>query len=85
MNAMHNAKSLFPGFLLLIFLILSTVTVKAQEAVANTDIPMADQLRADGKIWVVVAVILSLLAGLLIYLIRLDRKVSRLEGEMGLK
>ena len=45
------------------------------------DVAMADALRADGKIYVVVAVLCVLLAGLLFYVIRLDRKISRLEKE----
>ena len=43
---------------------------------------MADDLRASGKIYVVVAVVAIIVAGLLVYLISLDRKVSRLEKEM---
>ncbi len=43
---------------------------------------MADDLRASGKIYVVVAVVAVIVAGLLAYLISLDRKVSRLEKEM---
>lgn len=42
-------------------------------------IEMADQMRANGKIYVVVAVLLIILIGLLVYLISIDRKVSRLE------
>ena len=38
-------------------------------------------LRADGKIYVVMAVVITILTGLIIYLIRLDRKISRLEGK----
>ncbi|MET4076406.1 CcmD family protein [Hymenobacter sp. UYCo722] len=43
---------------------------------------MADDLRASGKIYVVVAVVAVIVAGLLAYLISLDRKVSRLEKEI---
>jgi type IV secretory pathway VirB2 component (pilin) len=43
---------------------------------------MADALRANGKIYVVVAVVGLIVAGLLLYLIVLDRKVSRLEQEI---
>jgi hypothetical protein len=43
---------------------------------------MADGLRADGKIWVVVGVILIVLAGLLGYLIRLDRRIGRAERRL---
>ena len=41
--------------------------------------PMADALRADGKIWVVVCTLLIVLAGFLLYLIRLDSRISKLE------
>jgi Na+/proline symporter len=40
---------------------------------------MADAMRANGKIYVVVAVLLTILAGLLFYVYRLDRKISSLE------
>jgi uncharacterized membrane protein len=43
------------------------------------DIEMADTLRSNGKIYVVVAVLLIILTGLIIFLIRIDRKVSKLE------
>jgi CcmD family protein len=43
---------------------------------------MADVLRQNGKIYVVVAVIAVVLTGLLIYLISLDRKIGRLEKEI---
>jgi hypothetical protein len=48
-----------------------------------TEIPlgaeMADAFRADGKIYVVVAVIAIVFMGLAVWLFRLDRKISRLE------
>jgi hypothetical protein len=40
---------------------------------------MADAMRANGMIYVVVAVLLTILLGLLFYVYRLDRKVTRLE------
>ncbi|HET9056484.1 MAG TPA: hypothetical protein VFN30_06530 [Chitinophagaceae bacterium] len=36
-------------------------------------------LYSNGKIYVVVAVLVTILAGLIIYLFNLDRKISRLE------
>lgn len=42
-------------------------------------VEMADKMRGDGKIYVVVAVILTILSGLILYLVRLDRKISKLE------
>ena len=42
---------------------------------------MADAMRSNGKIYVVVAVIVTIFAGLIIYLVRLDRKINKLEKE----
>ena len=42
---------------------------------------MADAMRSDGKIYVVVAVCLIILAGLFLYVWKLDRKISKLEKE----
>ncbi len=42
-------------------------------------IPMADQFRQDGKIYVVVGVILILLVGFFVFLWRMDRRVKKLE------
>lgn len=36
-------------------------------------------MRSDGKIYVVVAVCLTILLGLILYLVRLDRKMTKLE------
>jgi|GEM_PF-338688 len=48
-------------------------------------VDMADQLRADGKIWVVVLVIAVVFAGIVAYLIRLDRQLSKVEKEVNSK
>ncbi|MES2732130.1 MAG: CcmD family protein [Bacteroidota bacterium] len=48
---------------------------------ANT-VEMADQLRADGKIYVVVGVLLIILLGIFVYLVRLDGKISQVEKEL---
>ena len=54
------------------FILLSLFT-KAQ------DVEMADKMKANGKIYVVIAVMLTILAGIVLYLVRLDRKISKLE------
>lgn len=38
-------------------------------------------MRSSGRIYVVVAVMLVILAGLILYLVRLDRKVDKLEKQ----
>ncbi len=43
---------------------------------------MADIMRQEGKIYVVVAVMLLLFSGFVVYTIRIDQKVSRLEKEL---
>ncbi|GAA4312623.1 CcmD family protein [Nibribacter koreensis] len=43
---------------------------------------MADVMRQDGKIYIVVAVLVTVLLGILFYLISLDRKVAKLEREL---
>ena len=48
-------------------------------ASAQEKVDMADTMRSNGKIYVVVAIILTIFAGLVIYLVRLDRKISKLE------
>ena len=45
----------------------------------GTKVEMADVMRENGRIYVVVAVLLTILAGIILYLIRIDRKISRLE------
>ena len=49
------------------------------------DIPMADTFREDGKIYVVIAVIMVILAGLFIYLFMLGNKVAKLERKLNEK
>ncbi|PPL03886.1 CcmD family protein [Parapedobacter indicus] len=50
-------------------------------AQSNTGVEMATGLRSSGKIYVVVAVLAVLFLGLAIYLITIDRKISRLEKQ----
>ena len=47
----------------------------------DKEVEMADQMRSNGRIYVVVAVMLTILIGLVLYLVRLDRKISKLEKE----
>ena len=74
------ARPLGRFFYLLLPLLLLAPLAMAQAPDASP--AMADDLRASGKIYVVVAVVTVIVAGLLAYLISLDRKVSRLEKEI---
>lgn len=40
-----------------------------------------DFMLSNGKIYVVVAVVVTIVTGIFIYLVNLDRKISRLEKE----
>jgi CcmD family protein len=62
--------------LLFLLLLVNPLALLAQE------IEMADSFRADGKIYVVVAIVLIILIGLFAYLFLLDKKVSDLEKRM---
>jgi uncharacterized integral membrane protein len=60
----------------IVFLLLSAVSF-AQNNQSNTD----ELMRSNGKIYVVVAVCLTILTGLFIYVFLVDRKISRIEKE----
>ena len=65
------------GFIVLLVFITSP-SVWA-EVPQDNDIEMADLMRSNGKIYIVVAVITIIFAGLMGYMLMLDRKVKRLE------
>ena len=44
-------------------------------------VEMADVMRSNGRIYVVVAVVSTILVGLILYVFRIDRKMSKLEKE----
>jgi CcmD family protein len=46
------------------------------------DAEMADTMRSEGKIYVVVAIIVVIFAGLIAYLVYTDRKISKLEKRL---
>ncbi|MFM7748649.1 MAG: CcmD family protein [Bacteroidota bacterium] len=78
-------KQFFLVLTLIVMLsIVGFATGTVQEVVptmnANESVTMADTLRSNGKIFVVLAVVLIIQAGLFLMLWRLDRKLSALEG-----
>ena len=58
---------------------LTGLLARAQDTTAGKTVEMADRLRADGKIYVVIVVLVTIFLGIVAYVIRLDRKISRLE------
>ncbi len=62
------------------FAILVVVICVTSAAAQNAqEVEMADVLRRDGKIYTVVIGLLIIVTGLVIFLVRLDRRVKRLE------
>jgi len=78
---MNNIKSFF-SFLLSLLIISGNLM--AQTAATET-VPMADKLREDGKIWVVVVVIAVVFAGIVINMLRLESKVGKIEKDLKIK
>lgn len=64
-------------YMLLFGLMAVSTLAQAQEKVE-----MADVMRSNGKIYVIVGIILIVLAGLFVYLFTLDRKVAKLEKSL---
>lgn len=62
-----------------IFLVLLLLLNSANLFAQDHGIEMADVMRSDGKIYIVVTCILIILVGLLIYLFSLDSRLKMLE------
>ena len=62
---------------LLILISIIAIVLHAQDSTQKVE--MADTMRSNGRIYVVVAVILTILVGLVLYIARLDRKINRME------
>ncbi|HNV29064.1 MAG TPA: CcmD family protein [Cyclobacteriaceae bacterium] len=60
----------------LIILLFAPILLNAQP------IEMADTMRSEGKIYVVVAILLVIFVGLIGYLVFLDRKITRIEKKL---
>ena len=69
----------------LILLTLLAMSGNLLAQAGDTSVEMADRLRADGKIWVVVAVVAVVFAGLAINLFRIDSKLKKIEKDLNIK
>ena len=65
--------------LLLLLCVVLVAMAQGGNTAGDGPVEMADTLRSNGKIYVVVAVVVIILLGLFLYLLRLDRKISKLE------
>jgi CcmD family protein len=75
--------------LLTIALLVFSLSALAQEKIpvnesdyTNNSVEMADVMRSNGKIYVLVGVIAIIFAGITVYLISTDRKISKLEKNL---
>ncbi|WP_412467888.1 CcmD family protein [Pedobacter sp. KLB.chiD] len=60
-----------------LILMMATMQLFAQ----NNGVEMADSLRSNGKIYVVVICIVIILVGLLVYLFSIDKRLKKIEKE----
>ncbi len=72
--------------LLTIALLIFSLSALAQDKIpvksedyTNNAVEMADIMRSEGKIFVLVGIIVIIFAGITVYLIHTDRKISKLE------
>lgn len=65
-----------------LFALLAVLLSAVTAVTAQSTIPEQTLMRSSGRIYVVVAVMLTILAGIVIYLIRLDRKIGKLEKHL---
>jgi len=61
--------------------LLATIFLSLITFAQDKKTEMADLMKENGRIYVVVAVLLTILVGLILYMVRLDKKISRLEKE----
>lgn len=73
-------KMIVAAFLAFVCILCCTVGM-AQEVMPEESVQMADGMRSDGKIYVVVAVLVTVLTGIFLYIIRLDKRISRMEKQ----
>jgi CcmD family protein len=68
------------AFIAFCSLLLNSLLSFGQDSSSTVD--MAEAMRSNGKIYVVVAVVAIIFIGLVIFLITIDRKVKKLEKQM---
>jgi uncharacterized membrane protein len=71
-------KKYFKSFLLVLFTLVCFVAAKAQDVAANAN---TDVMRSNGKIYVVMAVVATIVTGLFLYVYSIDKKISKLENK----
>jgi nicotinamide riboside transporter PnuC len=69
-------KKYFKSFLLVLIANVCVIAVYAQDTSTNTGV-----VRSNGKIYVVMAVVATIVTGLFVYVYSIDKKISKLENK----
>lgn len=65
-----------------LIMVMGTCLLPLLAAAQNpNNVPMAGLMRSNGKIYVVVAVLVLIFIGILLFLLRIERRLNRLEKE----
>jgi heme/copper-type cytochrome/quinol oxidase subunit 2 len=67
---------------LLTLCVFFSLLIKAQVGSVAAEPEMADQFRADGKIYIVITVIAMIFVAIVVFLTLIERKINRLENQM---
>ncbi len=68
-------------FSTILFLTINLLLISFSAAAQTEQPEMADAMRSNGKIYVVVVICLIILFGLIGYVLRIDRKLTKLEKQ----
>ena len=79
-NKMQKTLIAFSTKALILLFMIMNANVYSQEN--NSSIEMADVMRSNGKIYVVVGVILIIFLGITAYLFSLNKKIHKLEEKL---
>jgi len=71
-------KKYFKSLLLVFMANVCIITAQAQDTAANAN---TDVMRSNGKIYVVMAVVATIVTGLFAYVYSIDKKISKLENK----
>jgi len=81
-NGMENRLKGFIFKLISIFILVFFQTPVLLQAQNEGGVEMADTMRSEGKIYVVVLIVAIVFTGLVIFAVISDRKISKLEKEV---
>ena len=75
--------------LITIALLIFSLNALAQEKIpvtesdySNNSVEMADKMRADGKIYVLVGIITIIFIGITVYVVSTDRRITKIEKNL---